>query len=1084
MKLLLGSANSGKSERVLARVAQTLSSPHGRLLLIVPSTNAANVMRLRLQESIWKNGIQPLKPFQEIQTFPGLYTDLLILTGINLSVIDNLERDRLLRRVIRNLAEEKRLDYFAETADRPGLAASLKGLIDDLWRSGTDANSFARIASQGSVKDRDISLIFERYTKTLEYERLIDAEGAGLMAVRSLESIIHDPVRSASIAKKLSLIAVDGFNFYTPVQVKLLSLLSMSGVEVAATLTYQEGRSVHLWQQLTFQRFREASSEMIELDSIPSNPIERAAALLMGDDHLSSEMANSHLSYLSQQATSEVNQSVVVISAPDRAAEARAVAREIKSLILERAFDPDDITIVCRSISTYAHHLERIFNESAVPLTIDHPLALGRNPLVYAILKLLALASTGFPRRAVLDAMRSPYFDLTSFGLDELSTNLIDRASLARNVTRGEKQWLDAIRETGNEDKGKEDAIDRNVSAEERREKYATIAESLKSFFDSITPTQSASVKSYAQSVRAMIERLNVSDRARQGEEHARDNKALDTLFSLLDRLHIGMASDHESVTRFDNFYTELQHAVDSATFRRVEPEFASVPVQEIHHLLPRRYRAVFALGLIEGEFPAKITETSPYTLVERDELRQRGIDLAETTGDPGADLSQFYRVMASATEMLYLSYARTDLAGGELLRSYLVDEVKAVSECREIRISQSMSGMDESRIISREELASIAARNLRDVIIENGPKALSKLRTSNTAFNILQSELESWPATVRGVMIEYERIERTGNGKYSGFINNSQLLAELRKRLGPDHRWSASQINDYGVCPFRFFAKNLLKVSEASEPSEGFVSTKLGTAYHRVLEQVYTQIVTEEINITIEDENGCIALVEQIAEKTLEDMNEKGEIRKGTFWEFEKREIKRHVAKLLLAESEWNRELPAKTKRLELEFGLKGAPPLVVQCEDGDVKVCGVIDRLDEREDGWVVIDYKLGRTPLHHRDALDGRNLQLPIYVMAAEQMTRDTPVASAYYLHITSRKKGSELPKGSDESLSVKGMISQSEEYIRNYVSRARRGRFPVSPNGNRCFPNCEYEAMCRIQSLGASTTDRDFKRSDDR
>lgn len=1073
MKLLVGPANSGKSERVLSRVAETLAESKGRVFLVVPSANAYSVMLNRLQSWLSHRGVDISRPRQVIRTFPELYDDLLMLTRRYLPALDNIERDRLLRRVIRNLAEEKRLHYFAETADRPGLASSLDAFINELWRSGTDAKSFARIAEKGSAKDRDIGLIFERYSKELEYARLTDAEGAGLMAVRALESATHDRGRSDLISTNISLVAADGFSFYSAVQVKLLSLLSRFNVEVMATLTYQKDRSVHLWQEPTLLRLRKVDAEIVELDSSTSNQIERAAALMMRDD------AND----LSREAPEPVDSHITVISAPDRAAEVRAIAREIKSLIVEQRYKPDDITIACRSISTYAHHLERVFSEARISLTIDSPLVLGRNPLVYSILKLLALASTDFPRRAVLDAMRSPYFDLASFELDENSINQIDRASLAKNVTRGEMQWLAAIMETGKEDKDTGKISDKDLLKEELREKYKRIAENLESFFNAITLPQSASTSSYVQIVRGLIERLKVADRVRQGEDHTRDHLALDAFTLLLDHLHAGKTGDHENITSFDNFHKEIERAAASTQFKRGEASVPSVMVQEIHHLCSRRYRAVFVPGLVEGEFPAKITETSPYTLVERDELRLRGIDLTETTGDAGADLLQFYRVMTSATDRLYLSYARADLAGGELLRSYLLDEVRNVSACNEIRIGQSLTGLDDRFTVSAEELALVTARRMRDTVIESGTNVLPRMRTNNAAFKLLQSTLRSWPATLRGVMIEYERIERRGHGNFSGFINDANLLARLRERLGPNHPWSASQINDYGVCPFRFFAKYLLTLREATEPAEGFVSTKLGTAYHKVLERVYKRVVASEINITIENESECVALVEQIAEQTLEEMNEKGEIRKGTFWEFEKREIKRHVARLLLAESEWNRELSAKPTMFEMEFGLKGTAPLIVSCEDGDVKLCGKIDRIDEREDGWVVIDYKLGRTPVHHRDALEGRNLQLPIYALAAENMTKGTPVTSAYYLHITSRKKGSELPKGDDESLSVRGMISQSKEYIRNYVSRARHGRFPVSPNGNRCFPNCEYEAMCRIQSLGAVSDDSDFDRSND-
>jgi hypothetical protein len=93
------------------------------------------------------------------------------------------------------------------------------------------------------------------------------------------------------------------------------------------------------------------------------------------------------------------------------------------------------------------------------------------------------------------------------------------------------------------------------------------------------------------------------------------------------------------------------------------------------------------------------------------------------------------------------------------------------------------------------------------------------------------------------------------------------------------------------------------------------------------------------------------------------------------------------------------------------------------------------------------------------------------------ATRAIGKKAKVASAYYLHIHSRKKGSELPHRDDERLSLEAIIAHAEERIRDYVRRARAGEFPVKPNNDRCHPYCEFDVMCRIQSLGATTTEDD-------
>jgi ATP-dependent helicase/DNAse subunit B len=204
--------------------------------------------------------------------------------------------------------------------------------------------------------------------------------------------------------------------------------------------------------------------------------------------------------------------------------------------------------------------------------------------------------------------------------------------------------------------------------------------------------------------------------------------------------------------------------------------------------------------------------------------------------------------------------------------------------------------------------------------------------------------------------------------------------------------------------------------------------------------------------------------------------MVQQRELRKNALWGFEKNEIKKRIAKLLERESAWNAEKPAKPKHFERAFGKSGQRPVVIKDEDEEIRICGVIDRIDEREDGCVVIDYKTGRTPIHYNEALDGRNLQLPIYMMAATQVVSPgARVAGAYYLHINSRKRGSELPHKDNPDLSVEALIDHAKNRIREYGRSVRKGRFPVSPNKGRCPNYCEYEVMCRIHSAGGVATE---------
>jgi ATP-dependent helicase/nuclease subunit B len=521
----------------------------------------------------------------------------------------------------------------------------------------------------------------------------------------------------------------------------------------------------------------------------------------------------------------------------------------------------------------------------------------------------------------------------------------------------------------------------------------------------------------------------------------------------------------------WDSFAAGVEQAIDSSFLPpAVTPD--SVIAAELHRRTDRPVRAIFVLGLIEGEFPARIGETFPLTLSERDELRKAEIDLAESQCDAGYDLFRFYNSIGQATERLYLTYARTDVTGGELIRSYLIAEVKQAAPVREIRMGHgdvsSETALTEAA--SLDELALVTARAFR-----TGGKLV------DVAHRVLSSNSSSWSNTMRAASVERRRLSGIAPDRFGGIIADHDLSEVIREEFGPDRVWSATQINDYGICPFRFFARHGLRLESHGEPVEGFLAQEIGAAYHRVLERVHSELNRKGIAVALDSSRGELVeaekitgIVERCSGEALDGMVTSGEIRGGSLWEFEKNEISRRILRLLKAEASWNRELPSKPLDLERRFGIGDALALIIHTREGDVRIRGVIDRIDSRSDGIVVIDYKTGASPIGYRDAYEGRNLQLPIYLMAVEQVIRPgRPLASGYYLHINSARKGSELKRGGGPEQAVGPVINRSKEFIGEYTSRARRGRFPVEPNGP-CPAYCEYNVMCRIQSLRQTRT----------
>ena len=92
------------------------------------------------------------------------------------------------------------------------------------------------------------------------------------------------------------------------------------------------------------------------------------------------------------------------------------------------------------------------------------------------------------------------------------------------------------------------------------------------------------------------------------------------------------------------------------------------------------------------------------------------------------------------------------------------------------------------------------------------------------------QERTAYWSHVLRNRDIEMRRISNVPHDHYTGRLADERLIQYVQERLSPKRVWSASQLNDLGVCGFRYFAKRLLKLDAIEEPDEGMDVKQRGT--------------------------------------------------------------------------------------------------------------------------------------------------------------------------------------------------------------------------------------------------------------
>lgn len=317
-------------------------------------------------------------------------------------------------------------------------------------------------------------------------------------------------------------------------------------------------------------------------------------------------------------------------------------------------------------------------------------------------------------------------------------------------------------------------------------------------------------------------------------------------------------------------------------------------------------------------------------------------------------------------------------------------------------------------------------------------------------------------PATVLGVKKDNEKqpaapapIHQPSLFIQGGTLNDPELLAKLREKV-LKKGLSVSQLNTYASCPFRFFCSYVLELEVLEEESLELGAGEHGTIVHEVLRTFWERHLTGTLP-TVEESQ--ILIEELLAEAYLERGCQPPADLTRALRSFIRQDVQR-------AEGGFR---PA---HLEREFD-----NVAVSSKAGSVLLKGRIDRIDWHPDGvYVLYDYKTGRAPTRSA-LLDGGDLQIASYLLAAQTLLPEgRSVGAAYYL-VRSGARAGVFHESYSPHLKVQrrtGVLAEEEfaeqqdkfaQILSDKVNSILEGSFPVEPASSDTCSFCPFQGICR-------------------
>lgn len=752
------------------------------------------------------------------------------------------------------------------------------------------------------------------------------------------------------------------------------------------------------------------------------------------------------------------DEGVQLVSAPDPVAEAREAARACLAWARE-GIPFREMAVSYRQADVYRPLVEAVFTEAGVPVYLDDGPPLAERPVGRRILALLDLIGTPLRRRDVMAFLSDGWMPKeTRERFGGAPRARWDAISRRAGIVEGPEQWAQRlalfVAELRARDEGDEEP----------------------------DPWRAGRIAD-AESLAAFIAEL--AWRLGDHPERCRWGEALDHLQPLL----TDFVDDAKDVVGFLDQLRDLDELIPEVEFTRVVAVVRAevramragdldegrqgafrrrgvnvLDLNQLHHL---RFRAVAVLGLTERSFPPPPRQDPLLLDAERRRLNAAGgWDLPLRAEGPDREPLQFGLAVHAARERLLLSTRRAEEAGGRAqLPSVFFRLAAGALAGRRVRLEE----VADLPWVRRLRAGRVGAARL-DGALTLAERDRTLLELDATTGRAVLERIE--PRAARADALRRARWAERTLTAYDGVLAGEGGRAAIDEWLRSGFL-SATGLERYAACPFRFFLERVLRVRPLDEPERLWRIDALtkGSLVHRVLERFITEQAAPLAAATRAAHREALL---RIGAEECDGAEAAGLTGAPLLWQADRREILEDLERWLDVELE-SADPALPHREVEVTFGMPArtlAPsalatedPLIVRAAGREIRLRGSVDRIDHGPGGFRVIDYKTGagrNLPKDNRLAA-GQALQLPLYLRAAAVLLDADPAAGSASYVLVSRRGGFRSIRFEGAALAERA--DDVEAALGRIVGGIAEGDFHPQPSDRNCR-YCDFGDLCDV------------------
>ena len=1028
LQLILGGSGSGKTTYLYDEVIRlSMEHPQEQYFLIVPEQ-----FTMQTQKDIVTRHPNHGTMNIDIVSFARLaYRIFEELAVEQLSVLDDMGKSMVLRKVA--AAQKRQLVLFGGQLSKPGFVGQLKSMLSEFYQYGITPEALREMAPSARSpllrqKLEDLALVEQSFQEYIE--------GHYITTEQVLDVLCRLIPESGLIRN--SVIALDGYTGFTPVQYRLTELFLVYAKQVYVTVTADEAAGIYgkMGIQNLFYMSRQMAVRLSEIAE--KNQVKKLPDIILGEQKNRRFARRPELAWLEQNLfrygtetmyTGEATDSIVFFQASNPSGEVSHIVHEIQRLVQEGKARYREIAVITGDLPGYGKEITHQFTQNQIPHFMDDKKNVLDNCLVELIRASLEAVRQDFSYESVMRYLRTGLVSQERTMVDRLENYIL--AMGIRGGKRFRETWERTYRGAGDLNVTEVNAFKDRVLAplfamqERFRQADLTIAGMTEAV---LTLLADCRAEEQLESYQEYFTKIGEHRLAKEyGQVYGLVTELLKRLSDLLGEERV---SRKEYLEILDAGFAELKVGVIPAVADRVV-------VGDITRTRLAHIRVLFFAGVNDGIVPARKERGSLLSDRDRDFLGEHHLELAPTAREESFQQRFYlYLMMTKPSKQLILSWCRTGADGKSRRPSFLIGELRAMFPDAVLTDQETQMDSEIYSVAEAKQRLSTKLGQYRDGQLEQDEEKAQFL------------ELYRWFASSKD---NQKTLRRFMDAAFFVYEQQGISHAVAKALYGEILSGSVTRLEQYAACAYSHFLRYGLELLERKRFE--LASSDIGTLFHESIDLCFRRVkekqydwhtMTNETRDMLVEE--CVAAVTENYGNTILGSSARncylaqrvGQITKRTVWA-----LQQQIKKGDFIPAGFEVSFSAADNLSAMKIALSESEALHLR---------GRIDRMDVCEDGGKVyvkiIDYKSGSTSFDLLALYYGLQLQLVVYMDAVTEMAqhhypdKEIVPAGILYYNIAdplAEKKGQPDPEKIDaeilKKLRMNGLVNSELDVVRH-------------------------------------------------